>query len=175
MSLQVEARRPEARPARSPRVPPWRNPWRRPYALAAITWFTRQERPLPIGVWGSVLGSILLLVRHRFAVHTLALGLGKQGYQTEFVYGGEAHFDNMRGFFTGNGFQKVVDRRDMKPVFEGSWGASDEDLFDKSLQRLNVPSRLVVFPDEGHWILKPQNRELWWQEVHGWLEKYLTP
>jgi spermidine/putrescine transport system permease protein len=35
---QVEARRPEARPARSPRVPPWRNPWRRPYALAAITW-----------------------------------------------------------------------------------------------------------------------------------------
>ena len=37
--------------------------------------------------------------------YTLALGLGKQGYTTEFVYGGEAHFDNMRSFFTGNGFK----------------------------------------------------------------------
>jgi dipeptidyl aminopeptidase/acylaminoacyl peptidase len=42
-----------------------------------------------------------------------------------------------------------------------------------SLQRMNVPSRLVVFPDEGHWIAKPQNQKLWWSEVQGWLEKYL--
>ena len=62
--------------------------------------------------------------------YTLAAGLGRQGYQTEFVYGGEAHFDNMRSFFTGNGFRRVVDIREMQPVFTGSWGASDEDLFD---------------------------------------------
>jgi dipeptidyl aminopeptidase/acylaminoacyl peptidase len=36
-----------------------------------------------------------------------------------------------------------------------------------------VPSRLVVFPDEGHWIGKPQNQRLWWSEVQGWLQKYL--
>jgi len=42
-----------------------------------------------------------------------------------------------------------------------------------SLQRMNVPSRLVIFPDEGHWIGKPQNQRLWWNEVQGWLEKYL--
>ena len=42
-----------------------------------------------------------------------------------------------------------------------------------SLQRMNVPSRLVIFPDEGHWIGKPQNQRLWWGEVQGWLEKYL--
>jgi dipeptidyl aminopeptidase/acylaminoacyl peptidase len=42
-----------------------------------------------------------------------------------------------------------------------------------ALQRQNVPSRLVVFPDEGHWIGKPQNQELWWKEVNGWLSKYL--
>jgi dipeptidyl aminopeptidase/acylaminoacyl peptidase len=42
-----------------------------------------------------------------------------------------------------------------------------------SLQRMNVPSRLVIFPDEGHWIGKPQNQRLWWSEVQGWLEKYL--
>jgi dipeptidyl aminopeptidase/acylaminoacyl peptidase len=42
-----------------------------------------------------------------------------------------------------------------------------------ALQRQGVPSRLVVFPDEGHWIGKPQNQKLWWSEVQGWLEKYL--
>ncbi|WP_343733250.1 LTA synthase family protein [Duganella sp.] len=88
--------------------------------------------------------------------YTLAAGLGKQGYHTEFVYGGEAHFDNMRSFFTGNGFQKVVDRRDMNPVFEGSWGASDEDLFDKSLERLKTlhasgkPFFSLIFSSSNH-------------------------
>lgn len=76
----------------------------------------------------------LSLAQHDF--YTLAMGLGGKGYHTEFVYGGEAHFDNMRSFFTGNGFQQVVDIGDMKPAFVGSWGASDEDLFDKSLERL---------------------------------------
>jgi dipeptidyl aminopeptidase/acylaminoacyl peptidase len=42
-----------------------------------------------------------------------------------------------------------------------------------ALQRQGVPSRLVIFPDEGHWILKPQNSEFWYREVLGWLAKYL--
>jgi dipeptidyl aminopeptidase/acylaminoacyl peptidase len=42
-----------------------------------------------------------------------------------------------------------------------------------ALQRQGVPSRLVIFPDEGHWILKPQNQRLWWGEVQSWLTKYL--
>lgn len=42
-----------------------------------------------------------------------------------------------------------------------------------ALQRQDVPSRLLVFPDEGHWILKPQNSELWYKEFHGWVGKYL--
>ena len=51
-----------------------------------------------------------------------------------------------------------------------------EDLsFFSALQRQGVPSRLVVFPDEGHWIQKPQNQKLWWGEVQGWLGKYLQP
>jgi dipeptidyl aminopeptidase/acylaminoacyl peptidase len=40
---------------------------------------------------------------------------------------------------------------------------------------MNVPSRLVMVPDEGHWILKPQNQQLWWKEVQGWLGKYIGP
>jgi dipeptidyl aminopeptidase/acylaminoacyl peptidase len=42
-----------------------------------------------------------------------------------------------------------------------------------ALQRQGIPSRLVVFPDEGHVIDKPQNNVRWWKEIHRWLEKYL--
>ena len=44
-----------------------------------------------------------------------------------------------------------------------------------ALQRRGVPSRFVLFPDEGHWIGKPQNQRLWWNEVLGWFGKYLSP
>jgi dipeptidyl aminopeptidase/acylaminoacyl peptidase len=44
-----------------------------------------------------------------------------------------------------------------------------------ALRRQGVPARLVYFPDEGHWIGKPQNQRLWWSEVGAWLERYLTP
>ena len=68
---------------------------------------------------------------------TLAALLGKQGYSTEFIYGGESHFDNMRGFFLGNGFQQITEEKDYKnPVFVGSWGASDEDLLNKTHEQL---------------------------------------
>jgi dipeptidyl aminopeptidase/acylaminoacyl peptidase len=42
-----------------------------------------------------------------------------------------------------------------------------------ALQRQGVPSRLVVFPDEGHVITGPQNNVRWWKEIHIWLKKYL--
>lgn len=42
-----------------------------------------------------------------------------------------------------------------------------------TLQLKNVPSKLVVFPDEGHWILKPQNSEFWYNNVMNWFNKYL--
>lgn len=68
---------------------------------------------------------------------TLASLLAKQGYNTEFIYGGETHFDNMKSFFMGNGFQQVFGQKDYKnPVFVGSWGASDEDLLNKTHEQL---------------------------------------
>jgi dipeptidyl aminopeptidase/acylaminoacyl peptidase len=42
-----------------------------------------------------------------------------------------------------------------------------------ALQRRGIPSRLVVFPDENHWILKPQNSIQWYREVHAWLDRWL--
>ena len=44
-----------------------------------------------------------------------------------------------------------------------------------ALQRQGVPSRLIIFPGEGHWILKPQDQRLWWTEVLGWLRRWLGP
>ncbi len=44
-----------------------------------------------------------------------------------------------------------------------------------ALQRRGIPSKLLYFPDEGHWVLKPQNSRLWFQTVLGWLGQYLNP
>jgi dipeptidyl aminopeptidase/acylaminoacyl peptidase len=44
-----------------------------------------------------------------------------------------------------------------------------------ALQRQSVPSRLLYFPDEGHWVLKPLNSQLWYKTVLGWLDSYLKP
>ncbi|MGH9948787.1 MAG: prolyl oligopeptidase family serine peptidase, partial [Pyrinomonadaceae bacterium] len=42
-----------------------------------------------------------------------------------------------------------------------------------TLQLRSVPSKLIMFPDEGHWILKPQNSQFWYRSVLDWLDKYL--
>ncbi len=44
-----------------------------------------------------------------------------------------------------------------------------------TLQLRGVDSKLIVFPDEGHWILKPQNSEFWHRNVFEWFKKYLRP
>jgi dipeptidyl aminopeptidase/acylaminoacyl peptidase len=41
-----------------------------------------------------------------------------------------------------------------------------------ALQRLNVPSEMLYFPDEGHWVQKPQNSQLWNQTVSDWCDKW---
>jgi dipeptidyl aminopeptidase/acylaminoacyl peptidase len=42
-----------------------------------------------------------------------------------------------------------------------------------ALQLKNVDSKLIIFPDEGHWILKPQNSEFWYTNVLNWFDKHL--
>jgi dipeptidyl aminopeptidase/acylaminoacyl peptidase len=44
-----------------------------------------------------------------------------------------------------------------------------------TLQRLKVPSKMLYFPDEGHWVLKPQNARLWYKTVNGWVDEWLKP
>lgn len=101
--------------------------------------------------------SVVKLNKSQRDFATLASVLRRAGYRNEFVYGGESHFDNMRGFFLGNGFHGVVDRKDFAaPKFVGSWGASDEDLFDKAHERLRAlhaadqPFFLLIFTSSNH-------------------------
>ncbi len=54
------------------------------------------------------------------------------------------------------------------PLTEG------QQLFT-TLQRKGIPSKFLYFPDEGHWVLKPGNSELWHKTVFGWLAGYLKP
>ena len=42
-----------------------------------------------------------------------------------------------------------------------------------ALQRMRVPSKFIIFPDENHWILKGENSRFFYSEVHAWLSKYL--
>jgi dipeptidyl aminopeptidase/acylaminoacyl peptidase len=44
-----------------------------------------------------------------------------------------------------------------------------------TLKAKQVPARLVFFPDENHWILKPQNSRLWYREFEAWLARFAKP
>ncbi|HEY4954779.1 MAG TPA: S9 family peptidase, partial [Gemmatimonadaceae bacterium] len=42
-----------------------------------------------------------------------------------------------------------------------------------ALQKMKVPSKMLYFPDEGHWILKPQNSQLWYRTVNDWVDQWV--
>ncbi|MBN3268183.1 sulfatase [Bordetella bronchiseptica] len=105
-------------------------------AYATGTRSVRGLEAVTAGFLPTVAEAVLKLPRSQTGFFTLADLLGRHGFHSRFIYGGEAHFDNMRGFFLGNGFNEVIDRQSfVDPVFVGSWGASDEDMFNQ-LDRL---------------------------------------
>jgi phosphoglycerol transferase MdoB-like AlkP superfamily enzyme len=86
---------------------------------------------------------------------TIAQLLSRRGYDTSFIYGGESQFDNMRRFFMNNGFKYVIDENDYEnPIFYGSWGVSDEDLFNRAQQYFEAqgdrPFFSLVFTSSNH-------------------------
>ena len=86
---------------------------------------------------------------------TIANVLEDQNFQTSFIYGGSAHFDNMRRFFLNNGFQTVIDQKHFEdPRFVSTWGVSDEDLFQKAHEYLEdmgeQPFFSLIFTSSNH-------------------------
>ncbi len=43
------------------------------------------------------------------------------------------------------------------------------------LQRRGAPSKFLYFPDDGHWVNKPQNSQLWYKTLLGWLDQHVKP
>jgi phosphoglycerol transferase MdoB-like AlkP superfamily enzyme len=77
--------------------------------------------------------SVLKLGKSQGNFYTMAHTLSEAGYRNYFVYGGEGHFDNMKGFFLSNGFDTAIDINDYDEFeFKGTWGVSDEDLFNRA-------------------------------------------
>jgi len=81
--------------------------------------------------------SIVKLSGSQQGFFTLADAFGRHKYDTSFIYGGMANFDNMASFFNGNGFKNIIDETDFdadgkKYAMKGTWGYSDEDLAVKA-------------------------------------------
>ena len=125
----------------TPQIDRWsREGWNFRRAYATGTRSARGLEAITTGFPPTPSEAVLKLPRSQTGFFTLASLLGRHGYGSRFVYGGEAHFDNMRAFFLGNGFEEVIDRdRFEKPEFIGTWGASDDDLFRQVDRLLRTP------------------------------------
>jgi len=73
-------------------------------------------------------------------LYSLGKVLEDRGYDTAFLYGGRAVFDNMRAFFSGNGY-RIVDQGSLKGdeiTFSNAWGVADEDLFRRAIREADA-------------------------------------
>lgn len=83
--------------------------------------------------------------------------LGKYGYTSSFIYGGASNFDNMKSWFLGNGFDRVIDEPEFTNAeFHGIWGVSDEDLVKRAVEEFTryhqqgQPFASVLFSTTNH-------------------------
>jgi phosphoglycerol transferase MdoB-like AlkP superfamily enzyme len=67
----------------------------------------------------------------------------QKGYNVKFMYGGDAFFDNMRDFYSGNGYE-IVDKSnftDEEITFSNVWGVCDEDMYNKAIKIMNAEAK----------------------------------
>ncbi|HUH87367.1 MAG TPA: LTA synthase family protein [Pusillimonas sp.] len=116
------------------------NSWNFTRAYATGTRSVRGLEALSAGFPPTISDAALRLSGAQRNFFTLAQVLKQHGYRSRFIYGGEAHFDNMKSFFLGNGFDELHDLPTFQnPAFVGTWGASDEDMFNKLHALLSNP------------------------------------
>ena len=124
-------------------------------------------------------GEFKCLVNHDGVFDTFGMGYSTEElWFTEWENGGTP-YDNPRAYQQFNPANHVRNWRDPMLVIQGDRDfriptAQSLSTFT-ALQRRGIDSRLVVFPDENHWVLKPANSRQWHTEVFGWLDKYLKP
>ena len=67
----------------------------------------------------------------------------QKGYSVKFMYGGDAFFDNMQDFYSGNGYQ-IIDKSSFSPeeiTFSNVWGVCDEDMYNKAIKVMNIEAK----------------------------------
>lgn len=67
----------------------------------------------------------------------------QRGYDVRFMYGGDAFFDNMQDFYSGNDYQ-IVDKSSFNPdeiTFSNVWGVCDEDMYNKAIKVMNTEAK----------------------------------
>lgn len=94
----------------------------------------------------------------------------------EWEHGGKAYYEDPAAFERWNPVNHVAAWKTPQLVITG-----EKDFripytqglaAFTALQRRNIPSKLVVFPDENHWVLKPKNSMQWYGEVLGWMDRW---
>ena len=117
------------------------------------------------------------LVNHDGVFDTFGMGYSTEElWFTEWEFGGTP-WENPRGYQAFNPANNVDNWKTPMLVIQGDRDfriptAQSLSTFT-ALQRRGIESRLVVFPDENHWVLKPANSLQWHNEVFGWLDKHL--
>ena len=118
------------------------------------------------------------LVNHDGVFDIMGMGYSTEElWFTEWEYGGTP-WENPEGYQKFNPVNHVQNWKTPMMVIQGDLDFRIPTAQGLStytaLQRRGIDSRLVFFPDENHWVLKPANSQKWHDEVFGWLDKYLT-
>jgi len=83
----------------------------------------------------------------------MATNLKQLGYNSTFLYGGDSQFDNMQGFAIANGYDAVIDRKNLSSLPGTMWGIYDHYIFDYALELLDNtddPLNLTLFTTTNH-------------------------
>jgi dipeptidyl aminopeptidase/acylaminoacyl peptidase len=152
--------------------------------FAAQPWIDSERMAAGGGSYGGYLASYLLGREHPFK--TLVAHAAVYNSYTQYAsdYGAEKkrygefwedfeRFERNSPHMSAGNFKTptlvIHGQRDLRvPVNHGL------ELFN-TLQVRGVPSKFVYFPDENHWVLKPQNSLFWYETKRQWLEQYVTP
>jgi len=78
--------------------------------------------------------------RNKFSTGSVFL---QKGYNVKFMYGGDAFFDNMQDFYSGNGYE-IIDKSSFAEneiTFSNVWGVCDEDMYNKAIKIMNAEAK----------------------------------
>ena len=102
----------------------------------------------------SVIGSSLIRRRDTNAFFTIADALKPEGYQTNFIHGGDVSYDDMLDYLRQGNFQYIYGVDDFDSWrFKNDWGVCDEDLFDFAFQKISEakePHLTVILTMSNH-------------------------